>query len=77
MTFTAQDLCSIELTMDKLENVAHIMWNRESIDGANARYIAQIIRELRCCADLMQSTDRTTRLEAADRLVYFISASNK
>jgi hypothetical protein len=73
MTFTSQDLRSIEQTMDKLETVAHTMWNRETTDGANARYIAQIIREMRLCADLMQSTDRTTRLEAADRLVHLIT----
>jgi len=73
MTFTSQELRSIEQTMDKLEAVAHTMWSRETTDGANARYIAQIIREMRLCADLMQSTDRTTRLEAADRLVHLIT----
>jgi len=73
MTFTSQDIRSIEQTMNKLETVAHTMWNRETTDGANARYIAQIIREMRCCADLMQSTDRTTRLDAADRLVRLIT----
>jgi hypothetical protein len=73
MKFTATEMCSIECTMDKLANVAFTVWQRETFDAANARAIAYIIGEMRVCADLMQSDDRTTRLAAADRLVALIT----
>lgn len=73
MKFTATEIRSIERTMDKLTNVAFAMWDRENTDAANARAIAYIIGELRTCADLMQSNDRSTRLAAADRLTALIT----
>lgn len=73
MKFTATEMCSIERTMDKLSNVAFTVWERDTFDGSNARAIAYIIGEMRVCADLMQSEDRTTRLAAADRLVSLIT----
>lgn len=73
MKFTATEARAIERTMDKLTNVAFTVWDRESTDAANARAIAYIIGELRACADLMKSEDRTTRLEAADRLAALIT----
>ena len=67
MKFTATESRSIERTTDKLATVALTMWDRETTDAANARAVAYIISEMRACADLMQSDDRTTRLAAADR----------
>jgi hypothetical protein len=67
MKFTATESRSIERTTDKLTTVALTMWDRETTDAANARAVAYIISEMRACADLMQSDDRTTRLAAADR----------
>jgi hypothetical protein len=73
MKFTAKELQSIERTMDKLTNVAFTVWERQTTDAANARAVAYIISEMRLCADLMQSDDRSTRLAAADRLVALIT----
>jgi hypothetical protein len=73
MKFTATEIRSIERTMDKLTNVAFAMWDRENTDAANARAVSYIIGELRTCADLMQSNDRSTRLAAADRLTALIT----
>ena len=68
MRFTANELKSIEETMFKLYNVANTMWDRESTNGANARAIAYIISELRVCADLVVSDDRSQRVAGYDRL---------
>jgi hypothetical protein len=68
MRFTANELKSIEQTMDKLTTVAHTMWDRSSTDGANARAIAFIISEMRLCAGLVVSDDRATRVAGYDRL---------
>lgn len=68
MRFTANELKSIEATMDKLTTVAYTMWDRHSTDGANARAIAFIISEMRLCADLVASDDRQTRVAGYDRL---------
>jgi hypothetical protein len=67
MRFTADELKSIEQTMDKLTTVAYTVWNRESTDAANARAIAYIISEMRACAALVASDDRTTRVSGYDR----------
>ena len=68
MRFTADELKSIEQTMDKLTSVAYTMWDRESTNAANARAIAYIIGEMRACAQLVGSDDRTTRVSGYDRL---------
>jgi len=67
MRFTADELKSIEQTMDKLTTVAYTMWSRESTDAANARAIAYIISEMRSCAGLVASDDRATRVNGYDR----------
>jgi hypothetical protein len=74
MRFTAKELQSIEATMSKLENVAHTMWDRSSTDGANARAIAYIISEMRLCASLVASDDRTQRVAGYDRLDSMLKA---
>jgi hypothetical protein len=68
MKFTAQEIRSIQNTMDKLASVATTMWGRETTDAANARAIAFIIGEMRVCADLVASDDRQTRVAGYDRL---------
>lgn len=74
MRFTANELKSIEATMTKLKSVAHTMWASESTDAANARAIDYIISEMRLCAGLVASDDRTTRLEGYDRLDAMLKA---
>lgn len=74
MRFTAKELQSIEATMDKLTTVAYTMWDRESTNGANARAIAFIISELRACAGLVASDDRTTKINGYDRLDDLLNA---
>lgn len=68
MRFTANELQSIEATMDKLTTVAYTMWDRDSTHAANARSIAYIISEMRACAALVASEDRETRIKGYDRL---------
>ena len=74
MRFTLKEINSIEATMDKLTTVAYTMWDRESTDGANARAIAYIISEMRACAQLVASDDRSTRLEGFDRIAEILNA---
>jgi hypothetical protein len=73
MKFTSTEARSIERTMDKLAAIAFTAWERESTDAANARAISYIVGELRACADLMKSDDRSTRLAAADRIAALIT----
>jgi hypothetical protein len=74
MRFTAKELQSLEATMSKLEAVAHTMWDRSSTDGSNARAIAFIVSEMRLCAGLVASDDRTTRVAGYDRLDSMLKA---
>jgi len=73
MQFTSNELHSIEHTMDKLTQTSRAMWNHQTEDGMNARHLAFIVSEIRLCADLMQSEDRSTRLAGADRLTSLIT----
>jgi hypothetical protein len=75
MRFTANELKSIEQTMDKLKAVATTMWASESTDAANARAIDYIISEMRLCADLVASDDRATRVAGYDRLDTMLKAN--
>ena len=74
MRFTTNELKSIEATMSKFEAVAHTMWDRSSTDGANARAIAFIISEMRLCASVVASDDRTQRIAGYDRLADMLKA---
>lgn len=73
MKFTSTELRSIERTVDKFRDMGRAAWSSEQADAVNARYLSHIIAEVRLCADLMASDDRTVRLAAADRLVAIIT----
>jgi hypothetical protein len=68
MKFTAKELQSIEATVTKLKTVAYTMWPSESTDYANVRALDYIISEMRLCAQLVASDERTKRVAAYDRL---------
>lgn len=74
MRFTAKELQSLEATMSKLKTVAYTMWASESTDSANARAIDYIISEMRACAALVASDDRSQRVAGYDRLDDLIKA---
>lgn len=50
------------------------MWASESTDAANARAIDFIISEMRLCAGLVASDERTTRVAGYDRLNSMLKA---
>ena len=74
MRFSFDEMRDIERTMERLYSVAGTVWARDSTDGANARCLMYIISEMRQCAKLIESDERSVRVAGYDRLDNLLNA---
>lgn len=73
MRFTTTELISIELTMEKLYNMANAVLPRESTDMANVRALMFITGELRASSKCTDSADMRTVQAGYERLTKLLT----
>lgn len=69
MTYTLENLASIEKTTNRLADIVNLVWSEDSIGLSNTKHLSIIMKELRSVA-MMAEYDKTA---ATDRLLKLVA----
>lgn len=69
MSYTLENLASIEKTTNRLADIVNLVWSEDSIGLSNTKHLSIIMKELRSVA-MMAEYDKTA---ATDRLLKLVA----
>ena len=66
MRYTFRDLTEIEQTVEKLDQIARIVWDHGTLDRDNVRQLLYIVAELKAGAACLDRADMMRSLEGGE-----------
>lgn len=67
MRYTFRDLTEIEQTVEKLDQIARIVWEHDTLDRDNVRQLLYIVAELKAGAACLDRDDMIRSVQGLER----------